>query len=284
MAKTWLITGTSSGLGRELTEQLLKRGDRVAATLRRPERLAELAGDYPDTLWVGELDVTNGEQARTVVDRAWLDLGHIDVVVSNAGYGLFGAVEEVSDADIRRQIDTNVVGAVAFIKAAVPHLRAQGGGRVIQVSSMAGQMAAAGMSLYHLSKWAVEGFVEALHEELEPFDIHTCLVEPGSARTEFGGGSMVIGERLAAYDDTPAAKIRGRRERSRESIPGDPSKMATAIISAAEAPTLPRRLILGSDAHRLIVNSIHARLDEAYAQQHTAALTDADDYAPAASH
>lgn len=282
MSHTWLITGTSSGLGRELTEQLLARGNRVAATLRRPERLDELASRYPDTLWVGELDVTDGDRTRTVVGEAWKDLGHIDVVVSNAGYGLFGAVEEVSTADIRRQVDTNVVGAVTFIKAAVPFLRTQGGGRLIQVSSMAGQMAAAGMSLYHLSKWAVEGFVEALHEELGPFDIQTCLVEPGSARTEFGAGSMTIGESLTAYDGTPAAKIRGRRERSRESIPGDPAKMAAAIIAAAEAVTLPRRLILGSDAHELIVNSIRARLDEAQAQQRTAALTDADDYSPVA--
>jgi NAD(P)-dependent dehydrogenase (short-subunit alcohol dehydrogenase family) len=278
---TWMITGTSSGLGRELTEQLLARGDRVAATLRRPHVLAELASQYPDRLWVRQLDVTDTRRTRAVVDEAWSDLGRVDVVVSNAGYGLFGAAEELNDDDIARQIDTNVTGAVAFIRATLPRLRSQGGGKILHTSSMAGQMAAAGMSMYHLSKWAMEGFLEALHDELAPFHIQTCLIEPGSARTEFGGGSMTIADPLSVYDDTPAARIRGRRERSRQSIPGDPTKMAHAIIAAADRVELPRRLILGSDAHKMVVASIRARLHEAEAQAETAPATDADDYLPA---
>ena len=202
MSRTWLITGTSSGLGHELTTQLLARGDRVAAIMRSPERLDELAAQYGDALWRGDADVTDGDRVRSLVALAWSDLGRVDVVVSNAGYGLFGALEELTAADLRRQVDTNIMGSLALIHAAVPRLRAQGGGELIQVSSMAGQMAAAGMSMYHLSKWAVEGLMEALHQELAPFDIRTCLVEPGSARTEFGGGSMTIGESLSVYDDS----------------------------------------------------------------------------------
>ena len=279
-----MITGTSSGLGHELTTQLLARGDRVAAIMRSPERLDELAAQYSDALWRGDADVTDGDRVRSLVALAWSDLGRVDVVVSNAGYGLFGALEELTAADLRRQVDTNIMGSLALIHAAVPRLRAQGGGELIQVSSMAGQMAAAGMSMYHLSKWAVEGLMEALHQELAPFDIRTCLVEPGSARTEFGGGSMTIGESLSVYDDTPAAAIRGRRERSPESIPGDPQRMVAAIIDAVDAPELPRRLLLGSDAFALVTDSVRARLQEAEAQKTSAAATDADDYDVRAPH
>ena len=284
MSRTWLITGTSSGLGHELTTQLLARGDRVAAIMRSPERLDDLAAQYGDALWLGDADVTDGDRVRGLVDLAWSDLERIDVVVSNAGYGLFGALEELTPTDIRRQVDTNIMGSLALIHAAVPRLRAQGGGQLIQISSMAGQMAAAGMSMYHLSKWAIEGLMEALHQELAPFDIHTCLVEPGSARTEFGAGSMTIGESLSVYDDTPAAAIRGRRERKRESIPGDPRRMVAAIIDAVDAPRLPRRLLLGSDAYELVTASIRARLQEAETQQTSAAATDAEDYDARAPH
>ena len=284
MPRTWLITGTSSGLGHELTTQLLARGDRVAAIMRSPERLDDLAARYGDALWRGDADVTDGDRVRSLVELAWSELGRVDVVVSNAGYGLFGALEELTATDIRRQVDTNIMGSLALIHAAVPRLRTQGGGKLVQISSMAGQMAAAGMSMYHLSKWAIEGLMEALHQELAPFDIHTCLVEPGSARTEFGAGSMTIGESLSVYDDTPAAAIRGRRERSPESIPGDPQRMVAAIIDAVDAPPLPRRRLRGSDAFTLVTASRRARLREAEAQQTSAAATDADDYDPTTAH
>jgi NAD(P)-dependent dehydrogenase (short-subunit alcohol dehydrogenase family) len=284
MQSTWMITGTSSGLGHELTTQLLARGDRVAAIMRSPERLHGLADRYADTLWIADADVTDGDRVREVVALAWSELGRIDAVVSNAGYGLFGALEELDEADIRRQVDTNIMGSLALIRAAIPRLREQGGGKLVQISSMAGQMAAAGMSMYHLSKWAVEGLMEALRQELAPFNIQTCLVEPGSARTEFGGSSMTIGKSLRAYDDTPAAAIRGRRHRSPRSIPGDPERMAAAIISAVDAPETPRRLLLGSDAYALVTQSIKTRLAEAEAQQATARATDAEDYDPTLPH
>jgi NADP-dependent 3-hydroxy acid dehydrogenase YdfG len=149
MPRTWFITGTSTGFGRIMTEQLLNRGDRVYATLRKPEMLDDLRGRYGEMLIVEALDVTDTSAIRRVVDQAFNYLGRIDVVVSNAGYALFGAAEEVTDAQIRRQIDTNVVGSIQLVRAALPHLRAQGKGRILQLSSMGGQIALPGLSLYH---------------------------------------------------------------------------------------------------------------------------------------
>jgi NADP-dependent 3-hydroxy acid dehydrogenase YdfG len=155
--QTWFITGTSSGFGRALAGQLLERGDRVAATLRRPDAIADLAERYGDRLWVRALDVTDTTRIRQVVGEAFDALGRIDVVVSNAGYGLIGAAEELSDAQIEHQVQTNIVGSVQLIRAVTPYLRAQGGGKVQQLSSMGGQVTFPGGSLYHLTKWAMEG-------------------------------------------------------------------------------------------------------------------------------
>src|SRR5476651_166738 len=166
MAKTWFITGTSSGLGRQLTQTLLARGDRVAATLRRVEVLDALRAQYGDRLWVAALDVSDTQAVRDVMDRAFAHWGQIDVVVSNAGYAVFGAAEEASDEQIRRQIDTNLVGSIQVIRAALPHLRRQGGGRILQVSSEGGQTAYANFSLYHATKWGIEGFVVAVAQEV----------------------------------------------------------------------------------------------------------------------
>ena len=147
--RTWLITGVSSGFGRELTSQLLERGDQVIGTVRRPDAVADLAARNPDTFQAELLDVTDAKAVREVVDRSFAYLGRIDVIVSNAGYGLFGAAEELSDEQVDRILDTNLLGSIALIRAALPHLRAQGGGRIIQISSYGGQVAYPGNSLYH---------------------------------------------------------------------------------------------------------------------------------------
>lgn len=160
--KTWFITGTSAGLGRELTEQLLRRGDRVAATLRKPEALDELRAQYGNRLWVARLDVTDAVAVRQVVDRAFADLSRLDVIVNNAGYGLFCASEEASDEQIRQQLDTNLLGSMWVIRAALPHLRAQGGGRILQLSSAGGQTTYPNFSYYHATKWGIEGFADTL--------------------------------------------------------------------------------------------------------------------------
>jgi len=195
MARTWFITGTSSGFGRELTEQLLRRGDTVAATLRSPSRLDDLAAEYGDRLWVRRLDVTDAAAVRRVVDTAFAELGRIDVVISNAGIGIFGAAEEMSDEQIEQQINTNVVGAVQLARAVTPHFREQGGGRILQISSMGGLVAYPGLSIYHLSKWGIEGFFEAYAAEVVPRHPH----HPGGAGH---GGDEFLRRRAAPADET----------------------------------------------------------------------------------
>lgn len=152
MSRTWFITGTSSGFGLHMTEMLLARGDRVAATVRRLDALQALKAEYGESLWIAELDVTDVAAIRRVVQQAFDELGRIDVIVSNAGYGLFGAVEEPTDEQIEHQLNTNILGSIQLIRAALPYLRAQGGGRILQVSSMGGQIAFPGLSYYHTAK------------------------------------------------------------------------------------------------------------------------------------
>ena len=238
MARTWLVTGASSGIGRKLTEMLLARGDRVAATLRRMGTLDHLQAQYGNSLWVALLDVTDPVRVRAVVDRAFGELGRIDVIVSNAGYGLFGAAEEVSDEQIRHQIDTNLIGSIAVIRAALPHLRAQGGGRILQVSSEGGQVAYPNFSLYHASKWGIEGFVEAAAQEVAPFGLAFTLVERGPTRTEFGG-ALVSPPPMAAYENTPAGDVRRAVTTGAFAIKGDAGKTAQAMIDAAGISPAP---------------------------------------------
>ncbi|MFG1927852.1 SDR family oxidoreductase [Cryptosporangium sp. NPDC048952] len=256
---TWFITGVNSGFGRELAEQLLSRGDRVAGTVRREGSVDDLREKYGDQFWLGHLDVTDLPAVRTVVDTAFAALGRIDVVVINAGYGLFGAAEELADEQVRHQIATNLLGSIQTARAALPHLRAQGGGRIIQLSSVAGLTAHPGASLYHASKWGVEGFFEALAPEVAPFGIGVTLVEPGGARTAFAGGSLQMGTPLAVYDGTPAAFVRGVQGNT-DLLPGDPAKIAAEIIASATREPAPLRLVLGSDSYEGVTTALRARL------------------------
>ncbi|WP_182525146.1 SDR family oxidoreductase [Nocardioides dongkuii] len=270
---TWFITGTSSGFGRHLTELLLERGDTVAATLRRPDTLAALQDHHGDRLWVRALDVTDTAALRRVVDEAFADLGTIDVAVSNAGYGLFGAAEELADHEIARQLDTNVLASIQLARAFVPHFRRQGAGRILQLSSLGGQVGFPGMSAYHASKWAIEGFYEAFGPEVAPFGIQTTLVEPGMARTEFAGRSAVAG-RDPRYDDAGVLRVGAV---PREAMPGDPRKMAQAMIDVTEREQQPARLALGSDAYAMIRAALEDRIAALDAQREIALSTDADD-------
>ena len=180
MMKTWFITGTSSGLGRLLAERLLQRGDRVVATLRREGALDELKIQYDDRLHVLTLDVTDLRAVHTNIAAAFEAIGRIDVVVNNAGYGLFGAAEEVTDEQIDRQIATDLTGSIQVIRAALPHLRRQGSRRIVEVSSEGGQIAYPNFSLYHATKWGIEGFVESVAKEVASFGIDFVIVEPGT--------------------------------------------------------------------------------------------------------
>lgn len=267
--RTWFITGTSSGLGRLLTEKLLGQGHRVAATLRKPEVLNELKAKYGDNLWIAQLDVTDTQAVRTVVDRAFADLGQIDVIVNNAGYALFCAAEEASDDQITQQINTNVIGSIQVIRAALPHLRAQGGGRILQVSSAGGQTTYPNFSYYHTTKWAVEGFCETLAQEVNLFNIGITIVEPGAHKTDFGGG-MVTAPILEAYDQTPAGYVRRLVESGTFPLKGNPDKTVQAMIDVVDITPAPLRLALGKDAYTDIRASLVSRLVELDAQKELA--------------
>ncbi|GAA3549874.1 SDR family oxidoreductase [Microlunatus spumicola] len=273
VGRTWFITGSSSGFGRLVAEQLLERGERVAATARDVGALDDLRRRHGDLLWTARLDVTDTAGLRTVVDRAFAELGRVDVVLSNAGYGLFGAAEELTDAQIDDQLRTNLVGPIQLLRAVVPHLREQGGGRFIQVSTYGGQAANAGASLYHASKWGVEGFMQGNAHDLAPFGIGVTLVEPGSAATGFRVGGSRLPAPMAAYDGTPAALSRGIQNPALPSV-SDPAKVAAAIIASADVSPAPLRLLTGSDAHRIVRDALRARLEDVEAQEASAATTD----------
>ncbi|UCJ17121.1 SDR family oxidoreductase [Pseudomonas sp. MM211] len=261
MAKTWLITGTSTGLGRLLTERLLARGDRVLATLRRPGALDDLLALHADRLQVLTLDVTDTAAIRAVVAEAFESAGRIDVVVSNAGYGLFGAAEEASDEQVERQIATNMLGSIQLIRAVLPHLRGQGGGRVVQVSSEGGQITYPSFSLYHATKWGIEGFVESVAKEVAPFGIDFIIAEPGPTATNFAQG-LDRTEIMACYEQTPAGDVRRALASGDFVIKGDALRTVDAMIMAADLPSPPLRLALGSTAYASISRGLQERLDE----------------------
>ena len=273
MAKNWFISGASSGLGRLMAEKLLTRGDRVVGTVRRAGALDDLVERHGERLTVPMLDVTDTEAVRTVIARAFDGLGRIDAVVSNAGYGLFGAAEEVSDAQIDRQIATNLTGSIQLIRAVLPHLRAQGGGRIVQLSSEGGQIAYPNFSLYHASKWGIEGFVEAVAQEVAPFGIDFLLVEPGPTATSFKAG-LDQAKPMTVYDATPAGEMRRSLSNGSFAVLGDAERTVAAIIDAADAERPPLRLALGSTAYRSISAALAHRLERLEAQRAIALSAD----------
>jgi short-subunit dehydrogenase len=269
MSKTWFIAGASRGMGRELVEQLLARGDHVAATARNTDQLRDLAGRYGERLWVRALDVTETAAVRSVVDAAFASHARIDVVVSNAGFGVFGVAEDVTDQQITEMIDTNLTGSVQLARAAIPHLRAQGGGHLVQMSSMGGHLAFPAFSLYHLTKWGIEGFYEALAQEVARFGIRTTLVEPGVVRTGFFDAAARV-PLSEPYRGGPA----DRAPLSVDDMVDSQEKTVAAIVRAVDSADPPRRLVLGSDAWGLVTEALQGRLAELTAQRENAATAD----------
>ena len=240
--KVWFITGTSRGFGRVWAEAALARGDQVAATARDIKSLEPLVRQFGERIAAIALDVTDHNAVRAAMRTAHDRFGRLDVVVNNAGYGLFGAIEEISDSDARAQIETNLFGALWVTQAALPIMRAQGSGHIIQVSSIGGVNAFPTVGLYHASKWALEGFSQSLAAEVAPFGIKVTLVEPGGFATDWGGASAKHAQSLPAYDHAREmiAAFRGR------SIPGDPDATGPAILKVVDAPEPPLRIFFGS--------------------------------------
>lgn len=273
-SRIWLITGVSSGFGREMTEQLLAHGDLVVGTVRKPEAVADLTRRYPETFQPRVLDVADAAAVRACVDAVHAELGRIDVVVSNAGYGLFGAAEELSDAQVEHIIATNLTGSIQLIRAALPHLRKQRGGRIIQLSSYGGQVAFAGNSLYHATKWGIEGFCESVAQEVSSFGIGVTIVEPGGARTEFRYGSAQVATLMPEYDATPAHAFLKMLDPANGLAPGDPARMATRIIESVDVKPAPLRMVLGSQALQNTIAVLNKRIDGFRDQVELAASTD----------
>ena len=272
--RTWFITGVSGGFGRELTDQLLECGDRVVGTVRDMGKVADLIERYPEAFHVETLDVTDTAAVREVVERSFARLGRIDVVISNAGYGLFGAAEEFTDEQIDHMIATNLVGSIQLIRAALPHLRAQGGGRIIQISSYGGQVAFPGNSMYHATKWGIEGFVESVAQEVAPFGIGMTIVEPGGARTEFRYGSAQVAKLTPTYDNNPAHSFLRMLDPKNGLAPGDPARMAARIIESVDIEPAPLRVVLGSQALESTLATLRKRIVGFEAQTELAASTD----------
>lgn len=241
-SKVWFITGTSKGFGRVWAEAALARGDRVAATARDVKTLEPLVERYGDLVVAIPLDVTDKAAVESAIAAANARFGRLDIVVNNAGYGLFGAIEEVSEGEARAQIETNLFGALWVTQSALPHMRAQGSGHIIQVSSIGGVNAFPTIGLYHASKWALEGFSQSLAAEVGSFGIKVTIIEPGGFATEWGGPSAKHARQMDVYDDTRAA-IKAFRG---QNVPGDPAATGPAILKLVDAAEPPLRIFFGS--------------------------------------
>jgi NAD(P)-dependent dehydrogenase (short-subunit alcohol dehydrogenase family) len=259
----WFITGASRGLGRELAAAALEDGDQVIAAARDPRAALEALPEAGDALLAVRLDVTDEQQAAKAVATGVERFGRIDVVVNNAGYGLFGGVEEISDTEARALFDTNVFGLLNLTRAVLPTLRVQGSGRIINIGSSAGFASSAGRGLYSASKFAVEGLTEALRAEAAPLGIHVTVVELGSFRTNFltTDSRREVAESISAYADT-VGKLTEAIEVGHGRQPGDPVKAAAAIRHLATVGQPPLRLHLGSDCVSLVEGKLATVAEE----------------------
>lgn len=272
MKKVWLITGVSSGFGYEMTKQLLKNGDTVVGTVRNTKKVKDFIERFPNTFDCKILDVTDMKAVDQTVRDSFEKHGKIDVVVSNAGYGLFGCVEELSDEEIDHIIATNLVGSIALLKIAVPYMRKHGGGRLIQMSSYGGQVAYAANSMYHATKFGIEGFCESLAQEVAQFNIGVTIVEPGGARTEFRYGSAKVAKLMPEYESCHG--FLNMLDPANGLAPGDPAKMAQRIIESTEKTPAPLRMVLGSQALSATIQRLSERIADYETQKELAASTD----------
>lgn len=246
--RIWLITGVSGGLGRALAKEAALQGEIVYGTIRKPEQINEFNELVPGKTFGIQLDVNNHDQIKSVVEQIITQSGRIDVLVNNAGYGLFGAIEELSMEEARMQMETNFFAVLAMTQAVLPILRKQRSGHILQISSMSGLRANSGTGLYNASKFALEGMSEALALELQPLNIRLTLVEPGPFRTDWAGTSSVSAKnKIEDYELSSGARLRLLQSTSGKQ-PGDPAKAAKAILLAVNSEHPPLRLLLGKVA------------------------------------
>jgi NAD(P)-dependent dehydrogenase (short-subunit alcohol dehydrogenase family) len=273
MKKRWLITGGSRGLGLALAEAVLAAGDRAVVTARDPSRLHHLVDRHGSAIRTARLDVTDSAAAACAVQVAKDAFGGLDVLVNNAGYGDVASVEDATLDDFRRQIETNLFGTIIMTKAAIPAMRAQRSGHIIQLSSVGGRIGAPGRAAYSAAKWGVEGFSESLALEMALVGVKVTLVEPGGFRTDFAGASTSLKEGRPEYDQVVGATVRKQRAYDGNQ-PGDPARAAQAIICIASLESPPLRIALGTDAFAAIEHADRTRLEERTRWRSLSASTD----------
>ena len=263
--KVWFITGSNSGFGRSLTEAVLAKGDKVVATTRHPEEIEDLVKQYPDTAKAVTLDITKADEISSAIDTALSTFSQVDVLVNNAGFGTLGAVEEIESEQVRKQFEVNCFGTLNLTKAMLPHFRQKKSGHILNVSSVGGFTSFPGTGIYCATKFAIEGYSEALAKEIMPLGIKLTLVEPGAFRTEFAGDSLATPENtIDDYEETAHKFVKQQEQMSGEQ-PGDPDKAAQAMIKAVESDNPPMRLVLGEDAlqaTRKKIESFQKELEE----------------------
>lgn len=273
MMRTWLVTGSSRGFGRALCEAILSSGDRLVATARVPDQLADLAASHGDRVRTVALDVADAGQAQAAVTVAIEAFGQLDVLVNNAGYGDIGSVEDTSLDSFRRQIETNLFGTIIMTKAVIPHMRGRRSGHIVQFSSVGGRVGAPGRAAYSAAKWGVEGFSEVLAREMALVGVRVTIVEPGGFRTDFAGASTTIEEGHPDYDEVVGAAARMQRAYDGKQ-PGDPRKGAQAILEIVRSAQPPLRLPLGTDALAAIERTDKLRQQELERWRDLSASTD----------
>jgi NAD(P)-dependent dehydrogenase (short-subunit alcohol dehydrogenase family) len=277
MPQVFFLTGSSRGLGRQIAEATLAAGHQLVATARQPDSLADLVDRYGSRILPVALDVTDPSAAAAAVAAGTEAFGRLDVVVNNAGYANLAAVEDITLADFRAQTDANLFGVVNVTKAALPVLREQGGGHIIQVSSIGGRLATAGLSAYQAAKWAVGGFSEVLAQEVGPLGIKVTVLEPGGMQTDWAGSSMQVPPISEPYQPTVGVTARMFREDGTAAALGDPAKVAQVVLTVAEMAEPPLRLILGSEAYAYAMAAARARAESDAAWHDLTISTDRDD-------
>jgi NAD(P)-dependent dehydrogenase (short-subunit alcohol dehydrogenase family) len=275
MERIWFITGSSRGLGRSLTEAVLAKGDKVAATARKPEQLQDLADKYPGKILLLQLDVTDYGAINNAIAGAIAHFGRIDVLVNNAGFGITGAVEAYTDEQVRSQLETNLNAPIAITRAILPYMRKQGSGHILQISSVGGRVGSGGVSIYQAAKFGLSGFSEGLAVEVAPLGIKVTCVEPGGFRTDWAGESMTYAENIQGYESTVGKRIELFKNNYKPI--GDPDKAAKVVISVVDLPEPPLHLLLGSEAVAIVKRSEAAKLAELEKWEQLSLSTDHDE-------